>query len=253
MMLAASVLIALSAIAAPVEQGTAARVVPAGTRCADAALGQLAAWQADLEHALADPPGPEGTRRARVPTGTLGVWVQIAVSPAREVWLERVSASLRESRRFGPRCEVVDVSEATGVERRRDGFTDGALAARLARGDTGVILVWSPHMPLSVDQYEVLAAVAREMGLALVPVLDPVADTGYARRVATERGLPEAALQPLAGIELAFRGMTTHAPSVQVFSGGRLVGPVLYGYRSVDAARLAIRGVLDPRPPQVRP
>lgn len=252
-MLAASVLIALSAIAAPVEQETTARAVLDAGRCADAALGQLADWRADLEHALADPPGPEGTRSARVPTGTLGVWVQIAVSPAREVWLERVSANLREFRRFGPQCEVVDVSGATSVEPREDGFTDGDLTSRLARGDAGVILVWSPHMPLSVDQYEVLAAVTREMGLALLAVLDPVADAAYARRVAAERGLPKAALQPLAGIELAFRGMTTHAPSLQVFSGGRLVGPVLYGYRSVDAARLAIRGVLAPRGPQVWP
>ena len=130
---------------------------------------------------------------------------------------------------------------------RGDVFTDHALSARLARGDAGVILVWSPHMPLSVDQYEVLVPVTRDLGLALVVVLDPSADPGYARRTARERGLPDAALVPLGGIELTFRGMTTHAPSVQAFADGRLVGPVLYGYRAGATARLAIERALGER------
>ncbi|MCC7033931.1 MAG: hypothetical protein IT179_14000 [Acidobacteria bacterium] len=239
------------AVSAGAQEG-AVRAMLDGARCADAARRQLAAWDANLDSALADPPGPEGTRGVRAPTGTLGVWVQVLVEPGGAVSLARVSATGRERFELGSACEARTTSErvpaGAGV-----GLTDDALASRLARGDAGVILVWSPHMPLSVDQYSVLAEVTREMGLALVAVLDPAADAAYAQRVAGERGLPEAALQPLGGIELAFRGMTTHAPSVQAFSGGRLVGPVLYGYRAADTARLAIRGVLDQRPPPVRP
>jgi hypothetical protein len=103
-------------------------------------------------------------------------------------------------------------------------------------------------MPLSVDQYDVLASVTRDLGMALVVALDPSAEADYARRVARERGLPDAALQRLDGIELPFRGMTTHAPSAQVFSNGRLVGPVLFGYRAPEAARLAIQRALGGKP-----
>lgn len=252
-MTAAMLTLALAVATSAAVQERVARAALDDGRCADAAWRQLQSWGVIADRALADPPAPDGTRGGRMPTSALGVWVQVAVSPAGEVWLERVSASVRESRRFGPACEPLAASESALAQPREPGFTDDALASRLARGDAGVILVWSPHMPLSVDQYDVLASVTRDMGLAFVAVLDPVADAGYARRVARERGLPEAALQPLDGIELAFRGMTTHAPSVQVFADGRLVGPVLYGYRAADTARLAIRGVLDDRPRPIRP
>jgi len=234
----------LLAVSSPNAQD-ARRDMLSGARCADAARDQLREWSAALDRAIAEPPDPLGDRAARVPTGALGVWVRLTMDPAGEVMLERVTAADLESRRFGPSCEPI-LSRATrpvveGV------FTDRDLAARLAQGDTGVILVWSPHMPLSVDQYGVLAAVTKELGLSLVTVLDPGADVDYARRVAAERQLPSSATQPIGGIELAFRGVTTHAPSVQVFAGGTLNGRVLYGYRSHDAARLAITEVLRER------
>jgi hypothetical protein len=102
-------------------------------------------------------------------------------------------------------------------------------------------------MPLSVDQHAVLARVARDLALTVVPLLDPAADPDYAARVARERGLPAEVMRPLASVELGFRGLTTHTPSLQVFSGGRLVGPVLYGYRSEAPLRAALEAVLDPR------
>jgi hypothetical protein len=228
------------------SQDDPARAMLAGAACAEAARQQLASWGVEPDGSLTDAPLPEGTRAVRMPTGVLGVWVRLIVAPGGDMWLERVSAAGRESLRFGSACEPLTTREAARAN-PGDGFTDEVLASRLARRDAGVILVWSPHMPLSVDQYAELASVTRDMGLALVTVLDPGADADYARRVARERGLPDAALRRLDGIELAFRGMTTHAPSVQVFAEGRLVGPVLYGYRARETARLAIQGVLAGR------
>jgi hypothetical protein len=99
-------------------------------------------------------------------------------------------------------------------------------------------------MPLSVDAYGVLEALSREMGLELVAVLHPDADPSYARSIAAERGIPPSALRVLGGIDLAFRGMTRHAPSFQVFARGRLAGPVLPGYKDREALRLAIERAL---------
>lgn len=245
-MLMAAIAMALSVTAPAMAQGDVARALLAGASCADATRRQLDSWGAGIDRALTDPPEAEGTRAVRMPTGALGVWVRLSVKPSGDVWLERVSAARRESVRFGSGCEPLTDSEMARAT-PGDGFTDDALASRLKRGDSGVILVWSPHMPLSVDQYAVLASVTSDLDMALVVALDPSADADYARRVARERGLPATTLLPLDGIELAFRGMTTHAPSVQVFAKGRLVGPVLYGYRAPAAARLAIAGVLAGR------
>lgn len=217
----------------------------AAARCAEAARAQLRDWSAALDRAIPEAPGPTGDRALRMPTGTLGLWVRLTVDPAGEVALLHVGDGAARSLTFGPSCQPI-VAE---VDRRPTpgAFSDPDLAARLATGDSGVILVWSPHMPLSVDQYDVLATVTKELGLSLVAVLDPGADVDYARRVAAERHLPASAAQPLESTELAYRGMTTHAPSVHVFANGKLKGRVLHGYRSHDAARLAITEVLRGR------
>jgi hypothetical protein len=228
------------------------RTLLASTRCADAALRQLDAWDARPAASLPDPPGPTGYRGLRIPTSRLGVWLRLLAAPGGDILIERITEDAAESLDFDARCAArTTMSRITAglpsdadVHPFREPWRDASLADRLAVGDTGIILVWSPHMPLSVDQYAILRSAATDLGLAFVPMLDPVADAGYAERIAAERGLRIEALRPLRGIELAFRGMTTHTPSVQLFSGGRLVGPVLFGYRGAEGMRAAILGAL---------
>jgi hypothetical protein len=218
-----------------------------GARCEKEVRRELETWGARLDAVFPSASDPTGVRAALLPTQALGVWVRLAVDMRGEPLVERVTAALVEGRSYGPRCEAVSL----GVQERpiaEDAWTDAALAERLGRSDTGVILLWSPHMPLSVDAFDVLEALTRELGIDLVAILDPASDPSYAREVARERGIPSESLRPLGGIELAFRGMTTHAPSVQVFAGGRLAGPVVPGYRDRPGYRLSIERALHPRP-----
>jgi hypothetical protein len=219
----------------------------AGARCEKELRRELETWDARVDTIYPLAGDTAGARAALLPTGAIGVWVRLSLDPRGEATVERVTAALVEGRRFGKACQTVDL----GREERRSvkgSWTDAALAERLNQGDTGVILLWSPHMPLSVDAHEVLQALTREMGIALVAILDPESDSSYALEVARERGMPAETLRPLGGIELAFRGLTTHAPSIQVFSGGRLAGPVVPGYRDRAGFRLAIERLLGARP-----
>jgi hypothetical protein len=215
----------------------------AGNRCETVLRRQLRAWDAQLDRVIAEPPGPTGARSLRMPTGILGFWTRVTEADSDELVLERISATRIERLRFDDTCAARELAVAP-PPRPIDAYGDSDLIARLARGDRGVFLLWSPHMPLSVDQHAVLAEVARDLGLAVVPLLDPGADRDYAARTARERGLPAEATRPLGGVELLFRGMATHTPSLQVFADGVLVGPVLFGYRSTDALRATLEGVL---------
>jgi hypothetical protein len=218
----------------------------AGVRCEPAVRRRLAIWDAQLANAVFEPPLPTGGRSARMPTEALGLWIRIVEETPGQVALERISSTRTERVRFDEECAVTEFAVANNVP-PPGAFGDSDLIARIAREDRGVVLLWSPHMPLSVDQHAVLARVARDLGLTVVPLLDPGADPDYAARVVQERGLPAEAARPLGGVELAFRGMATHTPSLQVFSGGRLVGPVLYGYRGEVPLRAAIEAALAPR------
>ena len=217
-----------------------------GARCETEVRSAMDAWGARLDSLFPGAPDPTGARVALLGTETLGVWVRLTVDAEGRVALERLTARLEERRTFGPRCETIDAGRRERAP-DPDGFTDDALAERLSRGDTGVILLWSPHMPLSVDAYAVLDALTREMGIALVAILHPAADSAYARSVALERAMPASSLLPLSGIELAFRGITTHAPSIQAFAGGRLQGPVVPSHRDPAGFRLAIERALGRR------
>jgi hypothetical protein len=219
----------------------------AGARCEEEVRGKLDLWGARTDAVYPGASDPTGARTVLLPTRTLGVWVRLTVDPRGEARVERVTEALVEGRWFGRGCETMDA----GREERTIAvgpWTDAALSERLREGDRGVILLWSPHMPLSVDAYPVLQALTREMGIGFVPMLDPTSNAAYARTVALERGMPAEALRPLGGVELAFRGMTTHAPSLQVFKGGQLQGPVVPGYRDRAGYRLSIERWLGARP-----
>jgi hypothetical protein len=208
-------------------------------RCEPVLLRQLAEWHADLPSALLDAPGPTGLRSVRVPTGTLGLWVRLVETLKGEVAIERLTATRTERLGFDVECVPVEYAVAARVP-PAGAFTDSDLITQVARGGRGVVLLWSPHMPLSVDQHAVLATVAETLALDVIPVLDPAADADYAARVVRERGLSALAATPLGGIELVMRGMSTHVPSLQIYAGGKLVGPVLFGYRSEAALRAAL-------------
>lgn len=229
----------------PPDELTVERLL-AGARCEPGVRGQLSTWEAQLPHAVFEPALPTGGASVRVPTAVLGLWVRIVQEAPHHLALERISSTRIERLRFDDECAIGESAVAMPPP-PPDAMGDTDLITLVARTDRGVILLWSPHMPLSVDQHAVLARVARDLNLTVVSLLDPAADRGDAARVASDRGLPAGSTRPLGGVELAFRGMTTHAPSLQAFAGGRLIGPVLSGYRSEEALRAALDAVFASR------
>lgn len=212
----AAVAFALQVAASPASDAT----------CAAEREAQRRAWSV-TGPARAQPQTTEGRTVRHLPTARLGAWVVETVgadsasltlvtrdNATRVTWDSGCTAS-RETR---PRAQATSPR-----------FTDADLDARVRSGRAGVIYLWSPHMPLSVDAFAALVEAASARGLAVDVVLDPAADRAFASRVATARGLPADAGRVADSIELQFRDVLLHAPTVQAYAGGRLVGPPFPG------------------------
>jgi hypothetical protein len=220
---------AIAALAGPgvTAQPSAAAVGPCPTEL-DAARRR---WDA-VNQPLAQPPLTPGAMLRHWPTTIVGVWLVEDVAPDHAT-LTRVDAATLTRMTWAAGCT------ATTQTRPRQSapppaFSDADLTAVLASGARGVLYLWSPHMPLSVQGHAAVATAAQARGLTVEALLDPAADRAFAATEAADRGLPASALRVADAVELQFRELSLHAPSAAVFAGGRLVGPVLRGYRTAD-------------------
>lgn len=212
--------------------------------CAAARLAQHRAWQT-RPPAREQPPDTAGSRIRHFPTATMGVWVVEAVG--------RFDTSMTLVSPDGI-TRVSWTADCVGTTEHRarpsgpaTSFRDADLAA-LVRSGRGVIYVWSPHMPLSLDAVAPLSAAARALDLAVTLLLDPATDPAFAARVAADRGLPAAALRVADSVDLQFRDVLVHAPAAIAYAGGQLVGSAYPGGHTADEYAAYFRRVLaEPR------
>lgn len=213
---------------------------PSEARCAVERRAQHRAWHTQGP-ARDQPPGPGSALVRHFPTAVLGVWV-VEIAGPDEVSMTRVAPD--EITRIAWTSSCVASSRRQPRPRpTTSAFLDSDLAA-LLRDGRGVVYVWSPHMPLSVDAIGPLSSAAAAEGLAVTLLLDPAADIAFATRIATERALPAAALRSVDSVELQFRDVLVHAPTVQVYAGSRLVGSPYPGGHTADEYAIYFRRVL---------
>lgn len=236
--------------------GAPAQTVPAGgesafafatVACRTAFVAQLAAWQSTGEM-FPDVADPLGGRSWRLPTRQLGAWIVVTIDPDLRPTLTRIDA--REARRitFDDACSVEQrVQPMQAGASGAGAFDDDSLRALVGSHRVGVIYVWSPHMPLSVDGYRSVARVARDLGIAMTAVLDPNANARYAQAVASSARLPADALTPFRSVEMVFRNATTHAPSVLIYRNRRVIGLAVPGYRDEAGYKALIDSYLEER------
>jgi hypothetical protein len=188
-------------------------------------------WEA-VAPPLLQPPLTPGTTLRHWPTRTLGVWL-VEDRAVDHATLTRVDAASLTRLTWASDCR------ATTTTRPRPAapppaFSDVDLARVLATGGRGVLYLWSPHMPLSVDGYSAVVAAAQARGLTVEPLLDPAADRTFAGTEAAARALPPEALRVADAVELQFRELALHAPSALAYADGRFVGSPLRGFRTAE-------------------
>lgn len=199
--------------------------------CAPHISDQRATWGA-IGPPRMQPPSSEGATVLHWPTSTLGTWVVEVVGP-REASLRRVVDGDVTDVTWSTDCvpSTVDTPRLGSAMGR---FTDADLRGLVAHHPRGLLYVWSPHMPLSVDGVRVARIVAERRGLPLTILLDPAANTGLARSVIARHGWPPDSAIVADSTELRFRDVLVHAPTIQGYASGRLVGSAFPGYHTVD-------------------
>jgi hypothetical protein len=196
-------------------------------RCAEAVGRQLQVWGA------VPPPRVEpGATMRHWPTGQLGTWVT-------EVRAEATVALLRVTPSQSTRLEWSDTCAVRAEDWPRPAaaaprFSDADLTTLVSSGRPGVLYVWSPHMPLSVDGYQALAAAATARGLAVHAMLEPGADRAFAQASLDRGGLPREALRVADSVELWHRDVHLHTPVILAYARGRIAGDAWPGYHSAE-------------------
>ena len=213
--------------------------------CAAAVAAQLAGWGV-VSPALAQPPPGPGERLQHWPTATTGTWIVERQAPG-EASLTRVAPDqIVRIRWTVPAC-VPSEDTRPRAAAPPPVFTDRDLDA-VVRTDRPVLLyLWSPHMPLSVDGWREVQRAAAARGLTVEPLLDPQANREFAAASARAAGLPDTALRVVDSVELQFRELALHAPSLALFSGGRMRGSPLRGYRTAAEYETFLARTLDGR------
>jgi hypothetical protein len=182
------------------------------------------------------------------PTDALGVWVVEAEDPVNGATsLRRVTSAGTTAIVWSPSCQAT----TTAYPRQplgRAGFSDVDLRRLLDEHPRGIIYIWSPHMPLSIEGVATIRAVGTRRHLPVTVLLDPNADSAFADTAMAARGWHGAESRVVDSTELAFRDVLVHAPSMQAYAGGRLVGSPYPGYHTVDEYGTFLDRILPTRP-----
>lgn len=133
----------------------------------------------------------------------------------------------------GLACDALPASPAptdAGVNEFTDTDLQSVLGPDAPCGETGLIYVWSPHMPYSVRGLVEIRDLAAARDLTVIDLVDPHADAALTRHVSQHSGSAAPRLRAMRSTKLYHRGVTLHYPSLVVFRDGQILEPLLPGY-----------------------
>ncbi len=202
------------------------------SRCGKEILSVLQSWGVE-QHWTKQVNAWDESRSFISPTNQLGVWVELKWSDDEPTELDRISAESVEKLTWNAQCASHSEKKyQKKAQKSGSGFTDEDLLLTLRKYPAGgAFYLWSPHMPCSVKGLKEAENAAKTLGVKVVALMDPTSNRKFANATAKREGFSPDALKEVDSLELIFRGLTVHAPSFLLFSGGEIRGEVLRGYR----------------------
>lgn len=198
-------------------------------RCATVVQALENDWQVTGEwRALA----PWPVAREATPTTRIGVWVERSHPDNGTVEYRRVSASETTVATLdadGCLHAMAEHHRTFNDDALRDAFTDTTLDSLLQVNTRGMVYVWSPRMPLSVNGLAEARAAAGRLGIAFTAVL-----AEDDRDAATTPGATQDDQRRLESLELVYRNSTIHYPTALFYADGHIIDGVYPGYKNRD-------------------
>lgn len=215
-------------------------------RCKSQILRELDAWE-QKRGWVRGVSEYDGVESFRTPTREIGRWIEADFYPSGVVAAYRITPLSHWKTTFTPQgersCSVARkrMPQPLDQSRMRRNFSDADVKRLLERGRKGVILAWSPHMPLSVMAIAKAKAAADRLGVKFTAVLDPKAQGTLADAFLRRDRLDSRYLKRIESVELIMRGMHNHYPSLIVYGGGQIKAGLLPGYTGTGVYESFIR------------
>lgn len=114
----------------------------------------------------------------------------------------------------------------------KGGFDDAALRQTMAKNPWGVIYVWTPYMPLSVEAIKNIKEAVKAKGGDVKVVMDPWADPAEAKKWAAKKMISAEDMTPATSDELIAREMRLHYPITYIYKDGFVSNRDYVGWKS---------------------
>lgn len=195
---------------------------------------------------------PYPVRRYASPTESIGVWLERwsadEVTELRRVSVHETLVATFNEDECRPKTYIIRRRYDPAV--MRASFSDEMLRSVVRSNSAGIIYVWSPGMPLSVDGLKEARAAAEAMDIAFTAV---VADADGVPLNGSR--LKADGTRPMESLELVYRGGTLHYPAVVLYRGGTMLDGVIPGFKTRDTykALVTARFALDASAPSLTP
>lgn len=187
-------------------------------------------WQADRRWQKLLTPTISQTA-FKAPTTNSNKWVHIIAdsSNLRAVLSDEKSALIID---WGKNCNKTISHQLNNKKptRLKNSLTDKDITEMVTKNETGIIYIWAPEMPYSIDGIDEIKKSATIMNTNLTVLLSPVSDFELAKKIIKKRKLNSDYLIRHDSNQLHLRGVDLHYPSLVTYRDKKLNRYARHGY-----------------------
>lgn len=188
--------------------------------------GSLGQWQKHLS--------AKGQIELWSPSNAIGSWIQIEKTREGKLHARKLSPSIMlEALWLQNNC--LPAIAPTPLSRKivANEFNDMHLKKLVDEKKTGIIYLWSPQMPLSIQGVNNIIKATKQQQLNLTVLLDSNADLAQAKKMQEENKWPTSFLARANSLELEMRNAFIHFPNLLFYSHQKMQMEIAPGLKTI--------------------